>query len=1065
MTRLGLYSRGKSRGCNRGGVRAQCLPQLNRMNFSRQLTRIGPRVGHGLSGGQLVRLGLAGWWLWLGGWSNAPAAPAVDDSFSVRVWQAEDGLPENRVIGVVQSADGFLWTATQGGLVRFDGVRFQRVDLAGAPGTIAGTMRVLIQDRFGRIWLAKEEGGQLFCFEGAQVRTLKTEQGLPGNETQRSMAVDGAGGLWVAYTSGNLICCHPDGKVQGFTPREGLPAGGGVCWLASGRDGNLWFAKGSRVGVFREGRFKVLETFGSAALQIAPARSGGIWICVGQRILKFDPGVETVELGRIGSAEVRDRAGLEPTVLLEDRSGAVWVGTTSAGLYRCDSNSIVRVEVSNPGILSLAEDREGNLWVGTRGGGLNKVRERMTSMINSATGLPFEAVQSVCQDATGVLWAVGDNGVLARGERTPWAIQPLSDGNRAVYVTCVTAQTNGVVWVGARGGRLYRWVAGQFQDLGMRDRFQQRALRSLLVSRAGDLWIGTDSSDILYRLRGDQLHSFNLPPGRRFVRAMAEDAAGNFWAGASDGLLVRVTGDRLVDETAKSSAPSIRCLFGGRNGDLWIGYAGAGVGRLRDGRITSFTTEQGLPNDYVSQILEDDRDSLWFAGNQGLFQVRQRDFDDVAENVAARLSPAVYGRSEGMRGLQASFDYWPSSLRVADNRLYFSMLSGLAEVRLDQARLNYRPPEVFIERVTADERTFAAYQVITATAATNAVAPVELRNHGDKVELKFPPGSQQVRFEFTALSFVAPENVQFRYQLEGLDEKWVEAGPRRFASYTHLPPGRYRFKVTACNNDGIWNKVGDTLPVAFEPHLWEMVWFKVAATVISFVALCGVVVLVLRRRHRLEVERLEQQRALESERTRIARDLHDDLGVGLTEIGLLGDLAGNSGLPEGSRQRVQEITGRARTLAASLDEIVWAINPANDTSQSLVDYFFPYAQRLLGSASIRCRLEVIDPLPSGNLSAEDRHEFFHAYKEALNNIIQHAGATEVQISFSAAAGNLMIRVADNGRGLAPADSQQPHHGLPGMRERLLRLGGRCEITSHDGRGTTITFLLPVRVGS
>jgi len=1012
--------------------------------------------------GQIVGLILV--ILLLGGASlfAALGGTPVDDSFSARVWQADDGLPENRVVGVVQSTDGFLWVATQGGLVRFDGVRFQRVDLAGAPGTIAGTMRVLIQDRNGRIWLAKEEGGQLFCFEGAQVRTLKTEQGLPGNETPRSMAVDGEGRLWISYTSGKLICCNPNGKVEAFTSKEGLPTGGGVCWLASGKDGNLWFAKGSRVGVFRDGRFNVLENFGSAGLQIAPARSGGIWVCVDQRILKFDPGAETLELGKITATEARDRAGLEPTVLLEDRSGVVWVGTVSAGLYRCESSSIVRVEVSNPGILSLAEDREGNLWVGTRGGGLNKVRRRMTSMINSATGLPFEAVQSVCQDTSGALWAVGDNGMLARGQRNTWVVQPLTDGDRAVYVTCVAAETNGVVWVGARGGRLYRWAEGQFQDLGLRESFQQRALRSLLVSRTGDLWIGTDASDVFYRRRGAQMQSFSLPSGRRFVRAMAEDTAGNIWAGASDGLLVRVTEDELVDETTKSSAVSIRSLYAAANGDLWLGYAGAGVGRLRDGQITRFTTEQGLPNDYVSQILEDDRDSLWFAGNQGIFQVRRQDFDDVSKGTATRLSPVVYGRSEGIPGLQASFDFCPSSVRTS-NRLFFSMLSGLAEVRLDHARLNYRPPEVFIERVTADERTFAVYQALTTTTATNAAAPMELRNHAAKGELRFPPGSQQVRFEFTALSFIAPENVKFRYQLEGLDENWVEAGNRRSASYTHPPPGRYRFTVTACNNDGIWNKTGDSLAVTFEPYFWETLWFKFAATVIGCGLLCGVVVLILRRRHRQEVERLEHQRALELERTRIARDLHDDLGVGLTEIGLLGDLAGtSSGLPEASRERLQEITGRARTLAASLDEIVWAINPANDTSQSLVDYFFPYAQRLLGSASIRCRLEVIEPLPAGNLSAEDRHEFFHAYKEALNNIIRHAGATQVQISFSAVEGDLMIRVADNGRGLDESSSKGSHHGLPGMRERLQRLEGRCEITSDGGNGTTVAFILPVQ---
>jgi signal transduction histidine kinase len=307
--------------------------------------------------------------------------------------------------------------------------------------------------------------------------------------------------------------------------------------------------------------------------------------------------------------------------------------------------------------------------------------------------------------------------------------------------------------------------------------------------------------------------------------------------------------------------------------------------------------------------------------------------------------------------------------------------------------------------------------------------------------------------------------VQFRYKLEGLDKNWVDAGTRRVAPYTHPPPGHYQFKVIACNNDGIWNKIGDTLAVTFEPYFWQTLWFKLTMTLISFVGLFGAIVLGLRRRHRLIVERLEQQRALEIERNRIARDLHDDLGVGLTEIGLLGDLAGtNSELLQNGREHVQEITERARTLAASLDEIVWAINPANDTSQSLVDYFFPYAQKLLGRAGIRCRLEVVEPLPMSNLNAEERHEFFHAYKEALNNIIRHSDATQVQITMSAMENNLLIRIADDGCGLEDAAGKGAHHGLAGMRERLLRLGGRCEITgSAGGNGTTVTFIIPVQL--
>jgi signal transduction histidine kinase/ligand-binding sensor domain-containing protein len=985
-----------------------------------------------------------------------------ENPYFARTWLAEDGLPDNRVVGLAQTSDGYLWVATQGGVVRFDGVRFQRVSLARSPDLIAGTMRVMMLDQRGRVWLAKEEGGTFLCFEGAQVSMLTAGQGLPKNETQHSMVLDGHGDLWVTYSMGKVIRCNQDGKVDVFTAKDGLPKGDDVCWLARGRDGTLWFAKGSHVGVFRNGRFNVLESFGSSALRIAAARSGGIWICAGQQILKLDENLETVELGEIVPDKASSRSSLEPSVLLEDREGAAWVGTASAGLFRCESNVVTKVEVSNPAILSLAVDREGNLWVGTRGG-LNRVHRRLTSMIKPADEFPFQGVQSVCQDATGAFWLVGDNGVLVRSEGTNWIVQSPSGGLVQSRVTCAAADTNGSVWIGAWGGALYHWTNGQFSDLGFQTSLHKKSPRSLLVMNNGDLWIGTDLPDALYRLRGGELQVFNLPAGHRFIRAMAEDAAGNFWAGASDGMLARVTGDALVDETAKSSSLSIRCLHGAVNGDLWIGYAGAGVGRLRNGSITRFSTAQGLPNDYVAQILTDNRDGVWFAGNQGIFQVRERDFDDLANGLADRVWPVVYGRDEGLPGLQASFDFCPDSLRTSDNRLFFSMLSGLAEVRLDFARLNYETPKVFIERVTADNRTFAAYQDLVMVSPTNKAAAAGLNDPGDKGELRLPPGLQQVQFEFTALSFVAPENVQFRYQLEGLDQDWVDAGTRRVASYTHPPAGHYRFNVIACNNDGIWNKTGDTLRVTFEPYFWETLWFKFMVILSTFAALCGAVVLVLRRRHRLVVERLEHLRGLELERTRIARDLHDDLGVGLTEIGLLGDLAGTSGeLPETGRERLQEITGRARMLAASLDEIVWAINPANDTSQSLVDYFFPYAQKLLGRAGIRCRLEVIEPLPAGGLNAEERHEFFHAYKEALNNIIRHSGATQVQVTISAADASLLIRIADNGRGLDDVAGKGAHHGLAGMRERLASLGGRCEISSSAGDGTTVTFTIPVQ---
>jgi signal transduction histidine kinase/PAS domain-containing protein len=572
------------------------------------------------------------------------------------------------------------------------------------------------------------------------------------------------------------------------------------------------------------------------------------------------------DIGKAGTA-----SSSEPSVIFEDQAGAVWVGTASSGLFRCASGEVVQVRLPNAGILSLVEDREGNLWVGTRGG-LHRVRHRPIAMFRLRDGQPLGVVQSACQDASGALWAVTENGALMRREGDDWTVRSPAGATSREWVTCVASDQSGAIWVGARGGALYRWHDGRFEDLGLRDGLRTMALRSLLVTSGNDLWIATDAPDVLFRLRGEALQSFALPRGDRLIRAMAEDSAGNIWAGASDGMLVRVRGDAVEDKTAKPTSPSIRCLHAAANGDLWIGYAGAGVGRFRDGSVVRLNTEQGMPTDYVSQILTDDRGDLWMAGNQGIFHIRERDFAAVVKGSSKRVLPFLYGRSEGIAGLQATFDYYPSALLSSDKQhLYFSTLTGLAEFRLENARLNHSPPRVWIERLSADHRIFADY--LGGGPATNAArpSPIELYQAGKKVVVRLPPGSQQVHFEFTALSLVAPENVQFRYQLEGLDKDWVEAGTRRFASYTQPPPGHYRFRVAACNNDGVWNETGDSLAVICEPYFWETHWFRLVAGLVTLAAVIGGVTLLLRRRHRRTVESLERQQTLELERARIAR--------------------------------------------------------------------------------------------------------------------------------------------------------------------------------------------------
>jgi signal transduction histidine kinase len=547
---------------------------------------------------------------------------------------------------------------------------------------------------------------------------------------------------------------------------------------------------------------------------------------------------------------------------------------------------------------------------------------------------------------------------------------------------------------------------------------------------------------------------------------MIQHSSGDMWMGTtSDGLLLRVRGDTLINETINvmGEARHIRCLQVTSDGSLWFGFAGQGLGWLNDGRFFQFRTGHGLWDEFISQILPDDQGRLWIAGNRGVFQVVQAELEAVAQGRDARVKSVVFGRGDGVANLQATFGICPAATRARDGRLLMPMLTGLVIVEPQLLRRSPQPPPVVIERVTVNGRLAAAYDSQESGEATNGVASLSLRTRS--AALRLGPGINRMEIEFTGLSLASPENVTFRYQLEGLDQDWVDAGTARVARYPRVPPGDYRFRVTASNHDGIWNETGATVSLKVKPYLWEAAWFRVTAGIVGAGLLGGGVLLTMRQRYRRKLERLEQQRALERERTRIAQDLHDDLGAGLVEINFGSELAQDPTLaPEEVREHTREIGARAREMVTALDEIVWAVNPKHDSVSSLATYFCQFAQHFLKATSVRCQLDVARDLPVAPLNAEQRHSLFLAFKEALSNAVQHSGATDLQLAIAANDGVLTITVSDNGRGLtsiAPLEKNGAD-GLGNMQRRLRQLGGSCELGARFEKGTTVTFKVPLK---
>jgi signal transduction histidine kinase len=408
-----------------------------------------------------------------------------------------------------------------------------------------------------------------------------------------------------------------------------------------------------------------------------------------------------------------------------------------------------------------------------------------------------------------------------------------------------------------------------------------------------------------------------------------------------------------------------------------------------------------------------------------------------------------YGHEQGVRPV---FGASIGALLRSDGKLWIPLATALAIIDPSLERPLTEPPPVWITEAKVDERVVAAHADIlplgNAVEATNA-------------QLTLPPEHRRIDFTFTALSFRTPSNVQFRYRLENFDDAWVDARTRRTVSYSRLNAGKYRFQVQACSSDGVWNEAGATLTLRIQPFLTDTWWFR-ACTVVGFAALVmGVTRTISVRRLRQRLREAEHETALERERARIARDIHDDLGSRLTKIVLLSGLANrDTAAPEKMAERVADISETAQQLVKSLEETVWTVNPRNDTLPHLISYIGQFAVKFLRTAEIVCDLDVPDDPPTLPVSADLRHHLLLAMKEALTNVVRHSGATRVMLGVKLTATMLELRLEDNGRGFTAVSTDADADGLRNMQQRMIQIGGRFDIQSGPAGGTRVSLVLP-----
>ena len=967
-------------------------------------------------------------------------------------WQTDEGLPDNGVTGVAQTPDGYLWVASLGGLVRFDGAKFEEfspLNLAGIPNRV---VRAMFLDRSNRLWLATDHG-PVVCVSSNTAQMFTSGDGLP-NLRVTAMAQDMEGTVWLAC--GSMLCRIKDWKVIQMGAADGVPTGGGL-WIGADAQGELWCVKGGELGRFRGGRFQKAVALDNPASRFTAAAGGGLWVCAGIRLFRLvEPG-ELHELARLPE-------GAQPRVMLEDRAGALWIGTAAHGLFRCEGGQVERVHTSHPEISCLTQDREGNIWVGTVGGGINRVRARVIELLGTAEGLPSESMRSVSEAADGSVWVVTQSGLLACGDGHAWTNVPAAGAWSGRHATCVATARDGAVWIGTGDQGLLELRGGRFRVWGAAEGLSAGAVRSILASSKGDVWVATDSPSRVHQLRAGKMHPFELSPAARSIRALVEDAAGTVWIGTSDGQVLRVQERefRSLSAIQESRRPSVRYLQATADGSLWIGYAGWGLGRYKAGEYARLTVSAGLKDDYVSQILPDRHGRLWISSNRGIFQVRIQDLAEVAEGSADLVRSVVFGPSEGVRSLQANCDYFPSACVGSGGRLWFCLRSGLAVVYADKLVDSLQPPPVVLDRVRVDDRAVALHDSRSPLRAPSHRPMLELGDSGGRLDL--PAAHRKLEFDFAALSFASPENVSFRYCLKNFDPDWIEAGAQRSATYPRLPAGSYEFRVQACENGGAWSERGGRLELEVMPFFWQEWWFRLGMLTLFTASIIGVVRYFSYRRLRRELERLEELAALHKERARIARDMHDEVGSKLSRLSLLSEMASQQpDMPASARGEVAEISETARDTIRSFEEIVWAVNPKNDSLANLVQYLSRFAEEFFEGSATQCAFELPEDIPALALPTEVRHHVFLAAKEALNNVLKHAGAGRVCVRVTMTDDGFEIGIEDDGCGFAGGEAPPRSgsgNGLDNMRERMRAVGGQFALQSHPGKGTQVSFLVP-----
>jgi len=981
------------------------------------------------------------------------------EHYGYQSWQTDDGLPQNTVHAVVQTRDGYMWFATEAGLVRFDGAQLLVFDRKNTPQLGSDLVYSLLEDRNGVLWISTSGG--LTSLSNGVFRSYMTNDGLPANSVW-AVYQDRAGTIWALTTAGLGRFAH--GRFQPLVLPQGLSA---VSTIVESSDGQLWVNSGTSIVRVDPARLSMTAVLsgGEQIQALALDTAGRIWAgChTGLKIVSPDGaqsafhlpdqlGSDVISLLRtsdghmwIGTARslgefdgksTRDFTtqnglpGGDITNLFEDREHAIWAAT-DRGIARITGGNVSALTskegLSGNLVLAFYEDREGSMWLGTEAGGVSILRDRKFTTYTTQDGLTDDLVRSVYQTSKGAMLIGTNGGGVNLFESGSFSSLSTSNGLSSNVALALADDAAGDIWIGTPDG-LNRVHGNRTTIFTSADGLADDFVRSLYTDREGALWIGTRHG--LSRYKDGKFTSYSAMDGlgSDLVGSVLEDKDGSFWIGTLGGLTHFANGV-FTNYTMQQGLSSniITALYQDDDGLLWIGTNGSGLNARMNGKFVSFSGAKNLPLD-IYGILEDGDENLWLSSSHGIFRISKRQLIARASGSAKQITADVYGTADGMRISECSSGGHPAAWKSNDGTLWFATLRGIAAVNPAHMPVNSVPPLVNIEQLLVDD----------------ASLPV-------KGEVKIAPGHTRFAFQYAGLSFVAPQKVRFRYKLDGLDHDWVDAGARRVAYYTNISSGRHTFHVMACNNDGIWSEQDAALAFVLRPHFYQTYWFYL------LVVISGV--LITYEAYRWRVRAVESQfNAVLAERNRIAREIHDTLAQGFvavsTQLEVVARLLTTS--TDAAREHLEQARTLTRECLAEARSSIWNLRSQSAAQNDLASALTQAAERITANSDVKARVQVSGTFRP--IDARTEAELLRIGQEALTNVVRHAQAQHADITLLFQEKLLRMTIKDDGRGFEGNPDElmrNGHFGLTGMRERAQQIGARLTVTSAADKGTEV----------